>query len=102
MISAFSDVENALVARQKTAEQTADQQDTVLKARQAYQISEQQYRAGTVTLLTVLNTENALFPAEDTLVQDKLANLQAIVSLFQALGGGWTEAPAAQAAQTPR
>jgi outer membrane protein, multidrug efflux system len=102
VISAFSDVENALVARRKTAEQTADQQDTVLKARQAYQISEQQYRAGTVTLLTVLNTENALFPAEDALVQDKLANLEAIVSLFQALGGGWTEAPASTEAAMPQ
>ncbi|HUH84473.1 MAG TPA: efflux transporter outer membrane subunit [Stellaceae bacterium] len=102
VISAFGDVENALIARQKTEDQTVDQQDTVQKARQAYQISERQYRAGTVTLLTVLTTENALFPAEDTLVQDKLANLEATVSLFQALGGGWTETTATQAAQTPR
>jgi outer membrane protein, multidrug efflux system len=91
VISAFSDVENALVARQKSAEQTADQEDTVAKARRAYSIAAAQYRAGTVNLLTVLTTENALFPAEDTLVQDKLANTEAIVSLFQALGGGWTE-----------
>lgn len=101
VISAFSDVENALVATRKTAEQTADQQDTVVKARQAYEIAEAQYRAGTVTLLTVLTTENALFPAEDTLVQDKLATMEAVVGLFQALGGGWSNEPTAEAAVRP-
>lgn len=90
VISAFSDVENALIATRKTAEQLEDQEDTVAKARLAYQISEAQYQGGTVTLLTVLTTENALFPAETTLVQDRLAYLQAVVGLFQALGGGWT------------
>jgi outer membrane protein, multidrug efflux system len=89
VISAFSDVENALVATQKTAEQEADEADTVAKARRAFEIAEVQYRAGTITLLTVLNTETTLFAAEDTLVQDRLAHMQAIVSLFQALGGGW-------------
>jgi outer membrane protein, multidrug efflux system len=89
VISAFGDVENALIATRKTDEQQVAQADTVAKARRAFDISEAQYRGGTVTLLTVLNTENALFPAEDTLVQDRLARLQAIVSLFQALGGGW-------------
>ncbi|MGH7015044.1 MAG: efflux transporter outer membrane subunit [Stellaceae bacterium] len=89
VISAFGDVENALVVTQKTAEQQADEADTVAKARRAFEISQVQYRAGTITLLTVLNTETALFSAEDTLVQDRLAHMQATVSLFQALGGGW-------------
>ena len=99
-ISAFSDVENGLIAARKTAEQTADEQETVVAAREAYRISTVQYRAGTVTLLTVLNTENALFPDEDTLVQDKLASLEAVVGLFQALGGGWTD-PVATAEAKP-
>ena len=95
VVSAFSDVENALIAAHKTAEQLRDQEDTVAKARLAYEISEAQYRGGTVTLLTVLTTENALFPAETTLVQDRLAHLQAVVGLYQALGGGWTGAATA-------
>ena len=45
--------------------------------------------AGTVNVLTVLNTENALFTAEDALVQVEYARLQALVDLFTALGGGW-------------
>jgi outer membrane protein, multidrug efflux system len=90
-ISAFSDVETALAATQKTGEQLTDQQYTVEKAREAYRISQAQYTAGTITLLTVLTTENNLFTAETALVQDRLANLVAMVGLFQALGGGWTE-----------
>jgi len=91
VISAFGDVEDALIAGQQTQLQARRQQEAVEKARRAYDISIAQLEAGTVNLLTVLNTENALFPAEDSLVQAKLAHLQAIVSLFKALGGGWRQ-----------
>ncbi len=91
VISAFGNVEDALVAAQQTALQVARQQVAVDKARRAYEISKAQLEAGTVNLLTVLNTENALFPAQDALVQAKLARLQALVTLFQALGGGWQQ-----------
>ena len=39
--------------------------------------------------MTVLNTQTTLFQAEDVYWQAQLARLQAIVSLYQALGGGW-------------
>lgn len=91
VISAFADVEDALVAAQQTSIQLQRQQDAVAKAQTAYDISFAQLRAGTVNLLTVIDTENALFPAQDALVQAELARLQAIVSLFKALGGGWRQ-----------
>ncbi len=91
VISAFGDVEDALIASQQTALQVTREQSAVDKARRAYEISRAQLQAGTVNLLVVLNTENALFPAQDALVQAKLARLQAIVSLFKALGGGWQQ-----------
>ncbi len=46
--------------------------------------------AGTADIVTVLNTQLTLFQAQDALVQTQLARLLAYVSLFQALGGGWT------------
>jgi outer membrane protein, multidrug efflux system len=58
-------------------------------ARQAYELSQTQFHAGTINILTVLSTETALFTAEDALAQVKLAHLQALVGLFNALGGGW-------------
>jgi multidrug efflux system outer membrane protein len=89
VISAFSNVEDALVATQQTAEQYRRQQDAVAKARRAYEITEKQLHAGIVNVLTVLNTQTALFNAEDSLVQVRFAHLQALVQLFNALGGGW-------------
>jgi NodT family efflux transporter outer membrane factor (OMF) lipoprotein len=91
VISAFQDVEDALVATQQTAEQERQQQVAVDTAQRAYEIATAQLRAGTINVLTVLNTETALFSAQNTLVQVKLARVNASVSLFKALGGGWNE-----------
>ncbi len=89
VLSAFGDVENALVALQQTADQYQRQQEAVAKARRAYEITEIQMRAGVINVLTVLNTQSALFSAQDALVQVRFAHLQALVQLFSALGGGW-------------
>jgi NodT family efflux transporter outer membrane factor (OMF) lipoprotein len=89
VISAFSDVDTALVAVQETASREALQRQVVDASRRAFQLAEQRLREGTVDLTTVLQTQQSLFQAEDALAQARLARLQAIVSLFQALGGGW-------------
>ena len=91
VIAAFGDVEDALIATQQTALLVQREEDTVAEARKAYAISTAQLQAGTVDLQTVLNTENALFPTEDSLAQARFAQLQATVSLFKALGGGWEQ-----------
>jgi NodT family efflux transporter outer membrane factor (OMF) lipoprotein len=89
VISAFSDVETALAAVELTGEQTAAQQAAVDTAQRAYDIAQAQLFSGTIDILTVLNTQRTLFQAQDLLVQAKLAQAQAVVSLFMALGGGW-------------
>jgi outer membrane protein, multidrug efflux system len=38
----------------------------------------------------VLDAQRTLFQARDTLVQVRSARLQATVSLYRALGGGWS------------
>ncbi|MDP9007112.1 MAG: efflux transporter outer membrane subunit [Pseudomonadota bacterium] len=91
VISAFSNVENALVAARQTQEQQARQQKAVELARRAFQYAQTQMSAGTVNILTVLNTENALFSAQDQLVQARYLHLQSLVDLFTALGGGWQQ-----------
>jgi NodT family efflux transporter outer membrane factor (OMF) lipoprotein len=89
VISAFSNTEDALAALRETADQQQRQQQAVAKARRAYELSQAQFHAGTVNILTVLNTESALFTAEDALVQVRFAHLNALIALFNALGGGW-------------
>jgi NodT family efflux transporter outer membrane factor (OMF) lipoprotein len=89
VITAFSNVESALVAARQTSDQQLRQAEAVSKAQRAFEFAKAQMRAGIVNVLTVLNTENALFTAQDTLVQVQYAHLQALVDLFTALGGGW-------------
>jgi outer membrane protein, multidrug efflux system len=92
VLSAFADVEKALIALQKFTLQERLQNDVVASSRKAFEVSETQLRGGTVNLITVLQTEQALFTAENNLVQIRLNKLLAASSLFQALGGGWTPA----------
>lgn len=94
VISAFSDVEDALVAAQQTGEQQRRQQVATAAAQRAYDYAQQQMAAGVTNILTVLNTETTLFTAEDALVQVKFQHLTALVHLYQALGGGWQQAQA--------
>jgi multidrug efflux system outer membrane protein len=89
VVSAFADVDNALVAIRQTTEKLRLQREVVAASQRAFQLSEQQLRAGTADIVTVLNTQLTLFQAEDVLWQAQLARLLAIVSLYQALGGGW-------------
>jgi outer membrane protein, multidrug efflux system len=91
VISAFSNVEDALIAAQQTKEQQARQQQAVNQARRAFQFAQTQMSAGIVNILTVLNTENALFSAQDELVQIQYSHLQSLVALYTALGGGWQQ-----------
>jgi NodT family efflux transporter outer membrane factor (OMF) lipoprotein len=88
-LSAFGDVEDALAATTATADQQAAGQKSVTSARQAYQMALDAFHGGTTTILSVLVAESALFSAEDALAQARLAHMQALVSLFRALGGGW-------------
>ncbi|NDG48143.1 MAG: RND transporter, partial [Rhodospirillales bacterium] len=80
IVNALVDVENAIVALQAVALRSAER---------AYAISETQLRAGTIDLITVLNTQQSVFTARNQLAVIRLARLQAAVAMFRALGGGW-------------
>jgi NodT family efflux transporter outer membrane factor (OMF) lipoprotein len=89
VISAFTDVENALVALQQQTTRERLQADVVKSSREAFNISETRLREGTLDLVTLLNTQETLFQAQDLFYQVRLARFLGFVSLFQALGGGW-------------
>lgn len=89
VVQSFSDVNTALYAIKQTTIKLALQREVVRASRRAFQLSEQQLRAGTADIVTVLNTQLTLFQAEDSLWQAQLARLLAFISLYQALGGGW-------------
>jgi len=93
IVQAFTDVDNALTAWRYTTEQEALQATAVASARRSAAIARAQMQVGTVDITTVLQIESALFNTEDTLAQVRLARFQALLDLYQALGGGW-ERPA--------
>lgn len=94
VLSAFSDVEKALIGLHKFTLQERLQNDVVAASRKAFEVAETQLRGGTINLITVLQAEQTLFTAQNNLVQIRLNKLLAASSLFQALGGGWTPAGA--------
>jgi multidrug efflux system outer membrane protein len=100
IISAFGDVEQALIAIADNTERERLQREVVMSSRTAFQIAEQRLREGTVDLVTVLQTQQTLFQAEDTLALVRFARVQAVLSLFQALGGSWLPPAEASAITT--
>jgi outer membrane protein, multidrug efflux system len=100
VLSAFSDVEKALVALSQSTLQERLEVEAVASARKAFEVSETQLRAGTVNLITVLQTQQTLLTNENALAQARLNKLLAASSLFQALGGGWT--PTGQLSSLPQ
>jgi multidrug efflux system outer membrane protein len=106
-LNAYADVEFALVQVANTGRAQDHLTRLIAAAREAFEISQLQYRQGAVDLLTVLQAQQTLFTAEDQLVQTMLANRQAAIHLYEALGGGWVEQPEdrtqlAQTAPIPR
>ena len=89
IVNGFADVERALIAVQQTTARERLQREVVRSSRTAFDLSEKRLQEGTIDLVTLLNTQQTLFQAQDLLAQDQFDRLVAVVSLFQALGGGW-------------
>lgn len=88
---AFRDVSDALIAYRKNREFRIEQERLTASAQDAARLSEMRFRAGATDYLEVLTNETNHFSDELTLVQAQFNELQALVQLYQALGGGWSE-----------
>jgi NodT family efflux transporter outer membrane factor (OMF) lipoprotein len=90
VLSGFSDVEQALIAVEQQALHERYQREVLSASKRAFDISYQRLQQGTLDMVTLTQTQQTLFTAQDVLAQVRLARLQAVVSLYQALGGGWS------------
>ncbi|MGZ8203988.1 MAG: efflux transporter outer membrane subunit, partial [Burkholderiales bacterium] len=81
ILSAFEDVENALGAASRFAQQEALQTQVQAQAREALRLAEIRYREGVDDLLGVLDAQRTLFSAQDQLAQIRLNRLQSSVNL---------------------
>jgi multidrug efflux system outer membrane protein len=89
VLNAFQETADALVSREKSASARCLQSRAVASYKIAVKISMERYRLGSADYYEVLQEQQLLFPAENTLVQFQLNQLVAVVQLYRALGGGW-------------
>lgn len=86
---AFREVSDALVAYRKDHEFTTQQDLLTQAAKDAARLSDLRYKGGSASYLEVLDSNTRYYSAELQLAQAQLNELQALVDLYQALGGGW-------------
>jgi outer membrane protein TolC len=94
VLRAAEDVEDSLtvlVQTQLRVNEVQEQVDALVRARD---LSEQAYRAGSITLTDVLDADSQLLTAHDELDANRANAARAAVGVYRALGGGWTPGPA--------
>lgn len=91
ILAAFADVDTVLEDLEALREQAHWQTEARSEAETALSLAEARYRAGAADLLAVLDAQRTLYQARDAEVQLRAERLRALVALFRALGGGWSE-----------
>jgi len=90
VITAFQEVSNALTDQQKLAEVRKEQARAVAALQESVRLSTLRYTGGFANYFEVIDAQQQLFPAENTLAQVQRDQLIAVVQLYRALGGGWS------------
>jgi multidrug efflux system outer membrane protein len=88
--TAFSEVSDAIAARDIYNRQIVAQIDLVKAQQERYDLSGARYRNGIDSYLTVLLAQQDLYTARENLIQVSLDRLTNLISLYKALGGGWS------------
>jgi outer membrane protein TolC len=90
VLTALSEVENALAAVRRTQERLNTLEGAVTSARDAAKLAAQSFEAGQADLLQVLDTQRTLLSLEEQQTVTLGDNASAHVQLYRALGGGWS------------
>jgi len=94
VIGAFADVEIALGQIGNLRLEEGFHRTEAEQAQRSFDIVSARYREGVADYLELLDAQRTLYDSRDSLSEIKLARLQAVVALFQALGGGWEQGTA--------
>lgn len=94
VLTALSDVENALSALRAADHRAASYAAAADAAQNAAQLARDQYRSGLIDFTSLLTSENQLLATRNSLAQAQSDYASAQVQLFTALGGGWDETAA--------
>ncbi len=99
--NAFADVDNALIANQKLKQQLDAQLKLVAALQQYNELARLQYDGGYTSYSTVLQAEQALFPAELNLASIRAQLFGSAVNIYKAMGGGWVAQADQMTGSTP-
>jgi multidrug efflux system outer membrane protein len=88
-LTAFREVSDALISRRRFEEGRVEQAQAVGAGRQSVELATARYREGKASYYEVLEAQQQLFPAENTLSRLEVARRLAVIQLYKALGGGW-------------
>lgn len=97
VLTAFRDVEDALVAEKVLADVETFRQQSSQAADDAERIALNEYRQGTIDQTTLIVAQNAARDARISSLGASLDRMTNAVSLIQALGGGWSTSQPAPA-----
>jgi len=95
--SAFREVADALATRGTIDDQFKAQQALVDATNRSYTLSDARYRKGVDSYLNVLDAQRSLYAAQQNLITIRLGRQANLVTLYKVFGGGWQQAPAADA-----
>ena len=101
VLSAFEQVENQLAALRILAQESVVRDDATRLARQAVQLTINEYQAGTVPYTSVVTAQTTELANEQAALTVRQNRLVASVALIEALGGGWnvSQLPASEQMQ---
>jgi multidrug efflux system outer membrane protein len=89
--SAFREVADALALRSTLDERLAAQQALVEATSDSYRLSDARFKSGVDNYLAVLDSQRSLYNAQQGLIDVRLIRIANLVTLYRALGGGWTD-----------
>jgi len=91
ILSAFREVEDALVAVETFRAENRVRREQLDSANSAADLAWARYEEGLTSFLEVLDIERSRFSSELQASNARQAELESIVQLYQALGGGWSD-----------
>jgi NodT family efflux transporter outer membrane factor (OMF) lipoprotein len=89
VLTAFQDVESALIAYQNEKVRHQSLTGAVAANQKSTDLSNDLYSRGLTAFLNVLISQQALYASQDQLVQSETTVLTNLIALYKALGGGW-------------
>ncbi len=89
VLTAFADVSDALISKQKLAEQDVFDAQAVVALGSSVELATERYINGKSSYYEVLQAQQELYPAQRAQVQTQAGELISVVQLYKALGGGW-------------